>query len=241
MTHGYLNRTLAILLATSIASTATAQELLIIAPDGTERSQFSEASSTALTSTPLTSDPMAQSSLTSTAEPQMTLTAATKPSIALTADPKSTNTRVATATPEPALVATTKPSGITTTAPSDTPPPPLPKGTTVRFTDVLFEVDSAQLKEAANPLIAQFAEELLKYPTITVRLEGHTDSTGSESHNLKLSKRRAQSVFEKLVHHGVHPDRLSIVGYGENRPIASNANQQGRSQNRRVDAIITIG
>jgi len=71
-----------------------------------------------------------------------------------------------------------------------------------------------------------------------VRVEGHTDSQGEDAFNLDLSQRRANSVRTYLVGKGVGEDRLEAVGYGEAKPIASNANARGREKNRRVEFLI---
>ncbi|MCB1832791.1 MAG: OmpA family protein, partial [Geminicoccaceae bacterium] len=66
-------------------------------------------------------------------------------------------------------------------------------------------------------------------------VQGHTDSTGATDYNQGLSERRAQSVLDYLTGKGVEAERLTAVGFGENRPIASNDTEEGRAQNRRVE------
>ena len=76
---------------------------------------------------------------------------------------------------------------------------------------------------------------------LNLRVEGHTDSTGSPSFNLKLSQRRADSVFDLLASQGIASSRMKTVGYGMERPVANNSTAEGRSKNRRVEIIIAEG
>ncbi|HEY3169655.1 MAG TPA: OmpA family protein, partial [Thermoanaerobaculia bacterium] len=71
-----------------------------------------------------------------------------------------------------------------------------------------------------------------------VLVEGHTDSDGTSEYNLKLSRLRADSVRSVLVAGGVSPDRIESQGYGETRPIATNATAAGKAQNRRVELVL---
>ena len=75
---------------------------------------------------------------------------------------------------------------------------------------------------------------LKKNPMLTVEIQGHTDSQGTEEYNQKLSERRANAVKQKLVDNGVNPARLTTKGFGELNPAASNATEEGRAYNRRV-------
>jgi outer membrane protein OmpA-like peptidoglycan-associated protein len=100
---------------------------------------------------------------------------------------------------------------------------------------ILFDVDSASLKPVSKDNLAKLAEILQKYKDTDILIEGHTDSTGTEEHNLTLSKQRAQSVSNYLAQLQVSPTRFTIMGYGESQPIAPNDTTEGRQQNRRVD------
>lgn len=103
---------------------------------------------------------------------------------------------------------------------------------------LLFDVDSAQLRaDLVNDLNA-VAGNLQQYPDSIVSVVGHTDDTGSESHNFDLSERRAQAVSWTLTDAGVASARLQSYGQGETRPVASNDTEAGRAQNRRVEIII---
>ncbi len=103
---------------------------------------------------------------------------------------------------------------------------------------ILFDVDKASLKPAIEAELADLAMILNKYDDTNILLEGHTDSTGSEEHNLDLSRKRAQSVSNFLAIEKVSPTRFTIMGYGETQPIAENATAEGRSLNRRVEIAI---
>jgi outer membrane protein OmpA-like peptidoglycan-associated protein len=78
-----------------------------------------------------------------------------------------------------------------------------------------------------------------KYNQTLIDVNGHTDSTGSDQYNLDLSRRRAQSVASYLSAQGVDGRRFAINGYGKSDPIASNATESGRAQNRRVEIYLT--
>ena len=96
-----------------------------------------------------------------------------------------------------------------------------------------------QNQERSFQLLDQVAGILTARPDLRlVRVEGHTDDRGSDSYNLDLSQRRAESVVSYLVSRGVEPQSLSPVGYGETQPIADNRSPEGRADNRRVEFII---
>ena len=81
----------------------------------------------------------------------------------------------------------------------------------------------------------KIANILIKYPDTVIQVEGHTDSTGSESYNMDLSARRAEAVKNLLVQKGVDPSRILTLAFGESKSIASNDSDYGRAQNRRVE------
>jgi outer membrane protein OmpA-like peptidoglycan-associated protein len=110
---------------------------------------------------------------------------------------------------------------------------------TVTFkSDYLFAVNSAVLRPGADSELQRVARVLRDYPETNIQIAGYTDSTGSEEYNQKLSERRAEAVRNALVGMGVNASRLTVIGYGESRPIASNATESGRQQNRRVEVRI---
>jgi outer membrane protein OmpA-like peptidoglycan-associated protein len=103
---------------------------------------------------------------------------------------------------------------------------------------ILFDVNKADLRPAARANLEELAKILQKYPDTNVLVEGHTDSTGTEEHNLVLSNSRAESVRHYLVTLGTATSRFSTVGYGESQPIASNDTAEGRQANRRVEIAV---
>jgi OOP family OmpA-OmpF porin len=104
---------------------------------------------------------------------------------------------------------------------------------------VYFDTAKATIKRVSFPLLDEVALALTDNPKIEVRIEGHTDSQGSDKRNLTLSRKRAASVRSYLVGKGVDPARMVSEGYGESVPIADNRTSGGRSQNRRVEFVIT--
>lgn len=104
--------------------------------------------------------------------------------------------------------------------------------------DFMFDVNSSVIKPGAYQEIDRVAEVLNKYPQTRIRIEGHTDSTGSEDYNLKLSQQRAEAVKNALVTRGIDPARIETVGLGESAPIADNTTEAGRQMNRRVRVVI---
>ncbi len=103
---------------------------------------------------------------------------------------------------------------------------------------ILFDVNKATLKPVSQQNLAKLATILNKYPDTNILLEGHTDATGSEEHNLELSRQRSQSVANYLASLTVAANRFSIMGYGEANPTAGNDTEVGRTANRRVEVAI---
>lgn len=101
--------------------------------------------------------------------------------------------------------------------------------------DVNFKFDSAQLTANAQQILNDVADKLQANENVNVRLEGHTDSVGSDAYNKDLSQRRADSVKEYLASRGISESRMQATGYGEEQPIASNSTREGRAENRRVE------
>src|SRR5210317_948195 len=101
--------------------------------------------------------------------------------------------------------------------------------------DVTFDTDSSIIKPGLYSEIDRIADILIKYPQTVIQVEGHTDSTGTESYNMELSTRRAEAVKNLLVQRGVDFSRILTMAFGESAPIASNDTDYGRAQNRRVE------
>ncbi|MGH6900066.1 MAG: OmpA family protein [Geminicoccaceae bacterium] len=104
--------------------------------------------------------------------------------------------------------------------------------------DILFDVDRAELKPGGTQQLARVADFLRNHPDRNLLVEGHTDSTASDTYNLALSQRRANAVEDFLISQGVDPRRISSRGYGEQLPVATNDTTAGRQQNRRVELVI---
>lgn len=113
------------------------------------------------------------------------------------------------------------------------------EGIIVKFdSGLLFGFDSAELQPAARDNLSGLASNLQRYERTNVLIIGHTDATGSESYNEKLSRERAQSAAQFLVGNGVAAYRIDTEGKGETDPIATNETEEGRTQNRRVEVVI---
>jgi outer membrane protein OmpA-like peptidoglycan-associated protein len=103
---------------------------------------------------------------------------------------------------------------------------------------ILFDVNKSDLKSDARENLTKLAVILKKYEDTEVLVEGHTDADGSEDYNMDLSIRRANSVGTFLSGNQVMPTRLTLMGYGESQPIASNETAEGKQLNRRVEIAI---
>ncbi len=116
------------------------------------------------------------------------------------------------------------------------------EGIVVTFdSGILFDFDQAALKPAARENLANLAASLNEHDGTEVLLVGHTDAVGSDSYNQELSERRSQAARSYLVSMGVSPVRIRAVGRGEVEPIASNDDEYGRQENRRVEVAIFAG
>ncbi len=115
------------------------------------------------------------------------------------------------------------------------------RGMIVSLPNILFDTDQATLKNEAKVVIAKLAGILLILPELNLRVEGHTDSTGSADHNQQLSERRAATVRDFLAQQGIGGQRMVSVGYGLTRPVADNSTRDGRAKNRRVEIVIAEG
>lgn len=104
--------------------------------------------------------------------------------------------------------------------------------------EVMFAFDSADINRDFAPTLREVARLMKRYRGVRGRIIGHTDNQGSQSYNLDLSLRRAESVATFLSAQGVNNRRLITQGRGEAEPIASNATPEGRQMNRRVDIVL---
>lgn len=113
------------------------------------------------------------------------------------------------------------------------------RGLIVSMPDVLFDTGSATLKSTARERLAKVAGILIAHPDIKVEVDGYTDSTGNPAFNQRLSEQRATGVESYLTQQGVPGGSVSIHGFGEANPIASNDSAAGRQQNRRVELVVS--
>lgn len=103
---------------------------------------------------------------------------------------------------------------------------------------ILFDIDKSALRPEAQTNLQKLAVILNKYQDTEILIEGHTDATGPDEHNMDLSIRRAQSVSGYLSGQQVLPTRFNVLGYGETQPISDNETAEGRQMNRRVEIAI---
>jgi len=116
------------------------------------------------------------------------------------------------------------------------PPPKVLDKMTLRIN---FDFDKSVIREADEAELKKAVGFVRKYPNANVKIEGHTDSMGTDQYNEKLSEQRADAVQNYLIQKGaVQRANISTVGYGESRPIADNKTDEGRAENRRVDILI---
>jgi len=113
--------------------------------------------------------------------------------------------------------------------------PALQQGQVMSFANIYFESGSATIQPQSYGVLDGVVELLRDNPDVMVEIAGHTDSDGSASYNQGLSQRRAESVRSYLVRKGISASRLTTVGYGESRPVASNATADGKARNRRIE------
>ena len=104
--------------------------------------------------------------------------------------------------------------------------------------DLSFDTGRADIKPNMRPILDQFAQGLSGQPNTEVRIIGHTDSTGSDDLNDRLSLQRAQATKNYLASRGVDPNRIVIAGRGEHEPVADNGSDAGRARNRRVEIYL---
>lgn len=115
--------------------------------------------------------------------------------------------------------------------------PPKPE-----FKSIHYGVNSKDVVDESKEVIAGAADILKKYPGIRIRIEGHTDSYGTPSYNLEISKRRADTIKTWLVQkHGIESTRIETAGFGMTKPVGSFDTREGRIANRRIEFIITDG
>jgi len=112
------------------------------------------------------------------------------------------------------------------------------RGLIVNMSDVLFDTGSSTLKPGAREKLAKISGILLAHPGLTMQIEGHTDSVGSDEFNQMLSERRADTVRDFLAEQGVPASSISARGFGKTQPVATNDTPEGRQRNRRVELVV---
>jgi OOP family OmpA-OmpF porin len=120
--------------------------------------------------------------------------------------------------------------------------PNTPKGATVDVRGcwtyasvVLFDINSAEVKSEAYPMLNEVVLIMKKNPDLKVEIDGHTDSTGTAAYNMTLSEKRAEAIKDFMVTRGIEPKRLTTRGFGFTKPAATNKTKEGRAKNRRVE------
>ncbi len=112
------------------------------------------------------------------------------------------------------------------------------RGLIVNMSDVLFDTGSSTLKPGAREKLAKISGILLAHPGLSLQIEGHTDSVGSDEFNQQLSERRADTVRDFLAEQGVPASSISARGFGKTQPVATNDTPEGRQRNRRVELVV---
>lgn len=112
------------------------------------------------------------------------------------------------------------------------------KGVEFTLENIYFDSDKSTLKEESDPYLNKFAEYLTVHPLYTLEINGHTDNTGSEQHNISLSKERAESVAQRLIEKGIDKRRIKTNGFGSAFPKTSNETEEGKAVNRRIEVTV---
>ncbi len=110
----------------------------------------------------------------------------------------------------------------------------------IRLNSLRFEAASVLPAPESYPLLDEIARLLVKYPTLVIQIEGHTDDTGDAETNYRLSRERARAVLEYLLKRfpALRRERFRVVGFGSDKPVGNNATAEGRRENRRVDFVV---
>jgi OmpA-OmpF porin, OOP family len=106
--------------------------------------------------------------------------------------------------------------------------------------NVMFGTNSVSLTKSSYPALKELADSLKSNPDLYLTVEGHTDNLGSDRYNLRLSKKRAESVKKALVSMGIESNRIQVTGLGDNHPVGDNKTAEGRKKNRRVIFIFQL-
>jgi outer membrane protein OmpA-like peptidoglycan-associated protein len=113
------------------------------------------------------------------------------------------------------------------------------RGLVITMADVLFDTGKYEIRPSTREQLAKLSGVLLAHPGLNLEVEGHTDSTGSDEFNQRLSEQRASTVRDYLVEQGLASDSVSATGFGKAMPVASNDTPSGRQRNRRVELVVS--
>ena len=113
--------------------------------------------------------------------------------------------------------------------------PPEPEG--LVLDGILFDSGRATIQAESDPRLDRVVEYMTHMTSVRIRIAGHTDNVGDPQRNQALSEARAQAVRAYLLAHGIDASRVEAVGYGDTQPVASNDTEEGRAQNRRIEAV----
>jgi outer membrane protein OmpA-like peptidoglycan-associated protein len=116
--------------------------------------------------------------------------------------------------------------------------PALVAGQVLTFNDIYFDFDSSNIKPESYPTLDSIVAMFLENSDVRIQIAGHTDSDGSNEYNQGLSERRAASVLDYLVNHGVSARMLTTTGYGETQPVVPNTSDANKAQNRRIEFTV---
>ncbi len=114
-----------------------------------------------------------------------------------------------------------------------------PRGLVVTMADVLFDTGKFDIRPPTREILARFSGIVLAHPGLNLEVEGHTDSTGSDEFNQKLSEQRAGTVRTYLIQQGLAAETIKSVGFGKELPVADNNTAAGRQKNRRVELVVS--
>ena len=114
-----------------------------------------------------------------------------------------------------------------------------PRGLVVNMGDVLFDTGKSDLRPDAREALSKLTGIMLNYPSLRLAIEGHTDSTGSDELNQRLSEQRAEAVHSYLIGQGLVEHSITAQGFGKSMPVADNGTAAGRQKNRRVEIIVS--
>lgn len=103
--------------------------------------------------------------------------------------------------------------------------------------DILFDTGKSTIKSESQSIIDELVKLMKENPSLKISIEGHTDNVGNSNENKILSQNRAKSVMDAVISKGISKERMSYVGWGQERPVADNRTEEGRAKNRRVEIV----